>query len=162
MDESDLQKLPYLQAIIKETFRLYPAGAVLIPHESKEACNVGGFHVPIGTRLLVNVWAIQRDPKVGEQPLQFNPEWFLKSENEIDVKGQHFELIPFGSGRRMCPSMSLALCVVSYTLACLLHSFEWSVPPGNVIEMKEGFGLTMPKAVPLEAIIKPRLPLHLY
>ncbi|KAH9300195.1 hypothetical protein KI387_011778, partial [Taxus chinensis] len=125
IEESDLHKLKYLQAIVKETFRLYPAGAILIPHESTEACTVGGYHVPAETRLLVNVWAIQRDRAVWERPTEFDPERFLKSERDIDVKGQDFELIPFGSGRRMCPGMSLAMCVVSYTLARLLQSFEW-------------------------------------
>ncbi|GLJ40599.1 hypothetical protein SUGI_0838070 [Cryptomeria japonica] len=162
IDESDLPKLTYLQAIIKETFRLYPAAPLMIPHESMEACNVGGFDVPTGTRLLVNVWAIHRDPAVWERPTEFDPGRFLKSQTEIDVKGQHFELLPFGSGRRMCPGLNLGLTVVSYALARLLHSFEWSVPPGTTIDMREGLGLTMPKAIPLEAIIKPRLPLHLY
>ncbi|XP_057847449.2 cytochrome P450 CYP82D47 [Cryptomeria japonica] len=162
VEESDLPKLSYLQAIVKETLRLYPAAPLLVPHEAAEACTIGGFDVPAGTRLLVNAWAIHRDADVWSHPAEFDPERFLKGGKVIDVKGHDFELIPFSSGRRMCPGMSLALIVVQYTLARLLQSFEWCVPEGVVIDMAEGLGLTMPKAVPLEAIIKPRLPLHLY
>ncbi|GLJ12967.1 hypothetical protein SUGI_0201690 [Cryptomeria japonica] len=162
VEESDLDKLSFLQAIVKETFRLYPAAPLLVPHEAVEACSVGGYHVPAGTRLLVNAWAIHRDPTVWDRPMEFDPDRFLNSGKAIDVKGHNFELIPFGSGRRMCPGMSLALIVVHHTLARLLQSFDWFVPEGTVIDMAEGLGLTMPKDIPLEAIIKPRLPLHLY
>ncbi|KAH9300187.1 hypothetical protein KI387_011770 [Taxus chinensis] len=162
IEEADLNNLKYLQAIVKETLRLYPAAPLLVPHASIEACSVGGFHVPAGTRLLVNAWAIHRDPAVWERPTEFDPERFFKSAEDIDVKGQHFELIPFGSGRRMCPGMSLALTIVTHTLGRLLQSFEWSIPAGTTIDMREGFGLTMPKAVPLKAMIKPRIPLHFY
>ncbi|GLJ19643.1 hypothetical protein SUGI_0355780 [Cryptomeria japonica] len=162
MEESDIPKLKYLQAIVKETLRLYPAVPLLIPHKSTEACTVGGYLVPAGTQLLVNVWAIQRDAAVWERPTEFDPDRFLNRGKEIDVKGQDFELIPFGSGRRICPGMSLALIVVTCTLGRLLQSFEWSAPVGTVIDMAEGLGLSMPKLIPLEASIKPRLPLQLY
>ncbi|GLJ19652.1 hypothetical protein SUGI_0355940 [Cryptomeria japonica] len=162
MEESDLHKLKYLQAIVKETLRLYPPAPLLIPHESSEACTVGGYHVPAGTQLLVNVWAIQRDAAVWERPTEFDPERFLNSGKEIDVKGQDFELFPFGSGRRICPGMSLALIVVSHTLGRLLQSFEWFPPEGTEIDLTGGHGVTTHKSIPLEVIIKPRLPLHLY
>ncbi|GLJ27823.1 hypothetical protein SUGI_0546090 [Cryptomeria japonica] len=162
VEESDLHELSYLNAIVKETLRLYPAGPLLVPHEAAEACTIGGFHVAAGTRLLDNAWAIHRDADVWSSPTEFDPKRFLKGGKVIDVKGHDFELIPFGSGRRMCPGMSLAFVVVHNTLARLLQSFEWCVPEGTVIEMSEGLGLTMPKVVPLEATIKPRLPVHLY
>ncbi|GLJ27850.1 hypothetical protein SUGI_0546600 [Cryptomeria japonica] len=162
VEESDLLELTYLQAIVKEILRLYPGAPLVPPHEAAEACSIGGFHVAAGTRLLVNAWVIHRDPALWSCPTEFDPERFLNSGKAIDVKGHDFELIPFGSGRRMCPGMSLALVVVHYTLARLLQSFEWCVPEGVVIDMGEGLGLTMPKAIPLEAIVKPRLPLHLY
>ncbi|KAH9300627.1 hypothetical protein KI387_012210, partial [Taxus chinensis] len=149
IEEADMHELKYLQAIVKETFRLYPAAPLLVPHEAIEDCTIGGYHVSAGTQLIVNAWKIHRDPAVWDRPTVFDPERFLKSEKEIDVKGRNFELIPFGSGRRMCPGMSLALSVVTYTLGRLLHSFEWSVPEGAVIDMTEGLGLTMPKAIPL-------------
>ncbi|GLJ19479.1 hypothetical protein SUGI_0351730 [Cryptomeria japonica] len=160
--ESDVNRLKYLQAIVKETLRLYPTAPLLLPHESIEACKVGGYHFPAGTQLLVNVWAIQRDASVWERPTEFDPERFVNSGKEIDVKGQDFKLIPFGSGRRVCPGISLALIVVTYTLGRLLQSFEWFAPEGTVIDMAEGLGITMPKSIPLEVVIKPRLPLHFY
>lgn len=162
VEESDLPKLKYVEAILKETLRLYPAGAIIPPHESTKSCSVGGSRIPAGTRLIVNAWAIHRDPTIWERPTEFDPDRFLKVDKEIDVKGQHFELIPFGAGRRICLGMSLALRVVSYTLARLLQSFEWNGPEGTAIDMREGLGLTMPKAVPLEALIQPRLSPHLY
>ena len=162
LEESDVHKLKYLEAIVKETLRLYPAAPLLLPHESFEACTVGGYHVPAGTQLLVNAWAIHRDPALWERPTEFIPDRFVNGSKEMDVKGHDLELIPFGSGRRICPGMSLALIMVNHTLGRLLQSFEWFAPGGAKIDMREGLGLSMPKLVPLEAIIKPRLPLHLY
>nr|UTS77785.1 cytochrome P450 867E38 [Ginkgo biloba] len=160
VEESDLPKLEYVQAIVKETLRLYPPGPLLIAHEAMEPCTVGGYHIPVGTMVMVNVWAIHRDPSVWDKPLEFWPERFLLN-REIDVKGQHFEFIPFGSGRRGCPGINLALRVVQFALATLLHSFDWKSVEDD-IDMNEGIGVTMPKAVPLEAFPTPRLSLDLY
>eukprot|EP01018_Ginkgo_biloba_P017773 Gb_02188 [translate_table: standard] len=164
VEESDLPKLKYLQAIVKETFRLYPVAPLLVPHQSTAPCTVGGYHIPAGTHLVVNAWALHRDSSVWERPLEFVPERFLERE-EIDVKGKHFEMIPFGSGRRGCPGAALGLCIVQFSLARLIHSFQWSLPNGQSpqeLDMTEGRGLTMPRAIPLIALPKPRLPLHLY
>ncbi|KAJ0747754.1 putative cytochrome P450 [Helianthus annuus] len=102
VEESNMNNMVYLQAIIKETMRLYPAAPLSAPHESTEDCIVGGYTIPKGTRLLVNIWKIQHDPQIWTAPFEFRPERFLTSNKEIDVKGRHFELIPFGSGRRIC------------------------------------------------------------
>ncbi|KAF2324460.1 hypothetical protein GH714_014459 [Hevea brasiliensis] len=99
--ESDMKDLVYLQAIIKESFRLYPAAPLSVPHESIEDCSVGGYHIPAGTRLIVNVSKIHRDSRVWFNPSEFIPERFLTTHQDVDVKGQNFELLPFGSGRRM-------------------------------------------------------------
>ncbi|KAJ6722503.1 CYTOCHROME P450 FAMILY PROTEIN [Salix koriyanagi] len=128
--DSDVKNLVYLQAIIKETLRLYPAGPLLGPREAMEDCQVAGYHVPAGTRLIVNVWKIQRDPRVWTNPSAFLPERFLTSHADVDVRGQQFELIPFGSGRRSCPGVSFALQVLHLTLARLLHSFRFGHPNG--------------------------------
>lgn len=162
VEESDIRKLVYLQAIIKETLRLYPAGPLLGPREAQEDCNVAGYHVPAGTRLVVNIWKIQRDPRIYEDPSAFKPERFLTSHGSLDVRGQNFELIPFGSGRRSCPGISFALQVLHLTLARLLHSFEFATPSNEVVDMTESPGLTIPKATPLEVLITPRLPAQLY
>ncbi|XP_061370693.1 flavonoid-6-hydroxylase-like [Gastrolobium bilobum] len=160
--ESDLQKLEYLQAILKETLRLYPPGPLSVPHESMEDCIVGGYHVPAGTRLLTNISKIQRDPLLYVHPLEFRPERFLTTHKDIDVRGQHFELIPFGAGRRMCPGLSFALQTMQLTLATLLQGFDIATLDGGPVDMLERVGLTNIKASPLRVILTPRLSAHAY
>ncbi|XP_022861394.1 cytochrome P450 82C4-like [Olea europaea var. sylvestris] len=162
VDESDIKNLLYLQAIIKETLRLYPAGPLLGPREAMEDCTIAGYNVPAGTRLIVNVWKIQRDPTVWNNPSDFKPERFLTSHIDVDVKGQQFELIPFGSGRRSCPGASFALQVLHLTLARLLQAFDFATPMNQPVDMKESPGLTIPKATPLEVLLSPRLTAELY
>ncbi|KAM7280017.1 hypothetical protein ACFE04_007151 [Oxalis oulophora] len=162
VDESDIKNLVYLQAIIKETLRLYPAGPLLGPREAMDDCSIAGYEVPAGTRLIVNVWKIQRDPSVWDNPSEFQPERFLTSHVNVDVKGQQFELIPFGSGRRSCPGASFALQVLHLTLAHILHSFDLETPMGKPVDMTESPGLTIPKASPLDVHLTPRLPAELY
>ncbi|GAV87883.1 LOW QUALITY PROTEIN: p450 domain-containing protein, partial [Cephalotus follicularis] len=160
--ESDIKNLIYLQAIIKETIRLYPGAPLSLPHESMEDCTVSGYHVPAGTRLLVNLWKIQRDPRVWTDPCEFQPERFLTTYKNIDVRGQNFELIPFGAGRRMCPGISFALQVLQLTLASLLHGFEITTLSDEPVDMAERVGLTSLKATPLKVLLTPRLPTDLY
>ncbi|XP_057873228.1 cytochrome P450 81Q32 [Cryptomeria japonica] len=165
VEESDIPQLTYLQAIVKETMRLHPPAPMLMPHKSIEACTVGGYHIPAGTMLMVNAWVIHRDPKLWNKPLDFIPERFMEKGMEMDniqMKGNEFEMLPFGAGRRGCPGTTLAMCMVQTTLAILLQSFDWFVPDGKVLDMSEGVGLTTPRAVPLEVFIKPRLSHHLY
>jgi len=162
LEESDLPNLKYLEAIVKETLRLYPAGPLLLPHMAAAPCTVGGYYVPAGTELLLNAWGIHRDPAVWERPLEFEPERFLNSSSP-DLNGHDFKYIPFGYGRRACPGMWVALRMLLLTVGRLLQSFDWSIPDGiEGVDMNEGRALTLHKAVPLEAAIKPRLPQHLY
>ncbi|PON46896.1 Cytochrome P450, E-class, group I [Trema orientale] len=144
VDESDLAKLPYLNCIIKETLRLYPAGP-LLPHESSEECTVHGFRVPGGTMLLVNLWAIQQDPNIWDEPTKFKPERF----KEGGLR-DGFKLMPFGSGRRGCPGEGLAMRMIGLTLASLLQCFDWEIS-GEKIDMTEKLGITLSKAQPLQA-----------
>lgn len=162
--ETDIKNLVYLQAVIKETLRLYPAGGPLLgPREAMEDCTVSGYHVKAGTRLIVNVWKIQRDEKVWIDASEFKPERFMGEEHEhVDLRGQQFVLIPFGSGRRSCPGATLAIQVLHLTLARLVHSFDLGLPGGLPIDMTESPGLTMPKKKPLQALLTPRLPSELY
>ncbi|XP_010547839.2 PREDICTED: cytochrome P450 82C4-like [Tarenaya hassleriana] len=163
VEDSDIENLVYLQAIIKETLRLYPAGPLLGPREAMEDCTVAGYQVAAGTRLIVNVWKIQRDPKVWRNPEEFRPERFLTGkETEYDVRGQNFELMPFGSGRRSCPGASLALQVLHLSLARVLHSFDLLTVSDSEVDMRESPGLTIPKATPLEVLLTPRLEQELY
>ncbi|CAK9205347.1 unnamed protein product [Sphagnum jensenii] len=162
--ETDLPNLPYLQAVTKEVFRLHPTTPLGIPHESMEATTVLGFKFPNKTRLFLNLYAIQRDPMVWERPLEFDPERFIKNP-EIDVRGKHLQLMPFGTGRRVCPGASLAVLFVQMGLARLTHSFDFTLPQGEdptKLDMTETFGLSTPRLHPLCVHPKPRLPKHLY
>ena len=160
--ESDIKQLLYLQAIVKETLRLYPAGPLSVPREAMEDCTVAGFHVRARTRLFVNLWKLHRDPSIWSNPLEFQPERFLTEHAHLDVRGQNFEFIPFGSGRRSCPGISFALQVVQLTLARLLHGFNLERVSEELVDMSESPGMTIPKATPLEVILLPRLPSMLY
>ncbi|TQD88813.1 hypothetical protein C1H46_025631 [Malus baccata] len=121
---------------------------------SSEFCTIGGYDIPAKTRLFVNVWAINRDPNHWEKPLEFEPERFVTEEgsgkSQLDVRGQHFHLLPFGSGRRGCPGTSLAMQVVQTTLAAMVQCFEWKVE--GTVDMEEAAGLTLPRAHPLVCV----------
>nr|AHI15951.1 flavonoid 3',5'-hydroxylase [Pohlia nutans] len=166
LQESDLHKLPYLHAIVKESFRLHPAAPLLLPRESAQASQAFGYNFPAKTRVLVNVWAIGRDPGIWHEPLVFNPDRFLKKDlMHVDVRGQHFELLAFGAGRRVCPAVSMGVLVVQFIVARLLHSFQWKLPDHTKpedLDMTELFGLTLPRAAPLHCVATPRLSPHLY
>eukprot|EP00268_Persea_americana_P039250 TRINITY_DN3886_c0_g1_i1.p1 TRINITY_DN3886_c0_g1~~TRINITY_DN3886_c0_g1_i1.p1 ORF type:complete len:512 (-),score=74.31 TRINITY_DN3886_c0_g1_i1:412-1947(-) len=153
VDESDFDQLPYLHCIIDETLRLYPAAPLLLPHESSEECTLGGLHVPRGTMLLVNVWAIHRDPELWPDPTSFKPERFEGVGK--DKEGLDFKFLSFGYGRRSCPGMGMAKKVVGLALGALIQCFEWERVGEEKVDMMDGGGLTMPKAQPLEAIYRP-------
>ena len=153
VEESDLESLEYLNMVVKETLRLHPVVPLLIPHESIEDCTVDGFHIPQKSRVIVNVWAIGRDPNAWTDADKFLPERFMES--DIDFRGQHFQFIPFGSGRRGCPGMQLGLTVVRLVLAQLVHCFDWELPDNMLpseLDMTEEFGITLPRAKHLVAI----------
>ncbi|MFQ6642105.1 hypothetical protein Gotur_017320 [Gossypium turneri] len=160
--ESDTKNLMYLQSIIKETLRLYPPAPLSATHEAIEDCTVDGYDVSPGTWLIFNLHKIHRDPHIWTDPSEFRPERFMTTHKDFDVRGQNFELIPFGSGRRMCPGISFALQVLQLTLANVLHWFEFETPSGEAVDMHEAPGLTSPKATPLEVYISPRLPASVY
>ncbi|PPD74325.1 hypothetical protein GOBAR_DD28751 [Gossypium barbadense] len=128
VEESDIANLVYLQAIIKETMRLYPAAPVSVVREAMDNYTVANFHIPAGTQLLLNLWKLHRDPRIWHKPLDFLPERFLSDHANIDVRGQNFELIPFGAGRRICPGITFAFHFQHLALAQLLHGLngEWS------------------------------------
>ncbi|KAK9170150.1 hypothetical protein Syun_002290 [Stephania yunnanensis] len=151
VEETDIPNLPYLQAIVKETLRLHPT-APLTMRESNKDCNIGGYHIPAKTRLFVNIWAIGRDPKHWENPLEFNPNRFIGSGlSKLDMRGQHFQFIPFGSGRRGCPGTTLALQTVQTALATVIQCFDLKIGDGEntKVDMTEAAGLTLPRAHPL-------------
>ncbi|KAK8596778.1 hypothetical protein V6N12_065257 [Hibiscus sabdariffa] len=162
VQESDISKLVYIQAIVKETLRMYPPAPLSAPRELSESCSIGGYEIPKGTRLIVNLHKIQRDPNAWPEPSEFMPERFLTTHKHIDVRGQHFELMPFGSGRRSCPGTSFALQMLHLTLSNFLHAFEFSRPGNGLVDLTGTVGLTDMKSTPLEALVSPRLAPQLY
>ncbi|XP_031404046.1 xanthotoxin 5-hydroxylase CYP82C4-like [Punica granatum] len=157
VDDSDIPKLPYLQAVVKETTRRYPAGPLLSPREATEDCTVAGYYIPKGTQIMVNAWKLQHDPRVWKEPFEFHPERFLTDHAHVDLKGQNYELLPFSSGRRSCPGMWLGTRLVQLSLARLLHGFELVNPTNKPIDMAEVPSLSLAKATPVEIILIPRL-----
>ncbi|KAL6657926.1 hypothetical protein ACP70R_005706 [Stipagrostis hirtigluma subsp. patula] len=136
---------------------------LLSPRMCHDDVSVGGYDIPAGTCVAVNAWAIGRDPAEWDSPGEFRPERFIDS--GVDVKGQDFKLLPFGSARRMCPGIGLGLKLVHVTLANLLHAFAWRLPDGGAaagLNMEEELRFTMPRKVPLEATAEPKLPARLY
>ncbi|PON48515.1 Cytochrome P450, E-class, group I [Trema orientale] len=163
VEERDIPNLPYIDSIVKETMRKHPVAVLLAPHLALEDCHVSGYDIRRGTPVFINTWSIGRDPSVWDQPEEFRPERFL--EKAVDVKGQSFELLPFGSGRRMCPGYSLGLKMIRSSLANLLHGFTWKLPDTMRAEnlgMEEVYGLATVRKFPLVAVMEPRLPVHLY
>nr|QWK52285.1 cytochrome P450 81G1-2 [Isatis tinctoria] len=147
MEESDTGTCTYLNSVISETLRLYPPTPLLIPHASSDSCKVGGYDIPRDTWLFVNAWAIQRDPNVWDEPEAFKPERF-------ESKTLIGKFVPFGMGRRVCPGMGLAQVVLGLALGSLIQCFDWERDGNVAIDMSEGKGITMPKAVRLVAKCK--------
>lgn len=158
--ETDIPKLTYLQATVKEVFRLHPSVPLIIPRRTNEACEVAGYHLPKHCVVYVNVWGIARDATVWEDPYEFKPERFIGS--SIDVKGQDFSLLPFGSGRRSCVGWPLAHRMVHFYLASLLHAYEWDCSFEILNDLNERVGLTIQKDKSLLGIPKPRLAESIY
>lgn len=144
VDESRLGELKYIQAVIKETMRFRPSAPLLLPRESTDRCEINGYEIPAKTRVIVNAFAIGRDPNHWEDPDTFKPERFLDS--DIDYQGKNYAYIPFGAGRRICPGISFALPNMELPIAQLLYHFDW-VLPGSMkpedLDLSEIFGLTV-------------------
>ncbi|KAJ0974855.1 hypothetical protein J5N97_016820 [Dioscorea zingiberensis] len=157
VEESDLQQLQYLKLVINETLRLHPPGPLLAPRECREECNVQGYKIPVGTMVIVNAWAIMRDPKLWENPDDFIPERF--DGVAMNYRGQHFQFIPFGAGRRMCPGMQLGIAIVEITIANVLYHFNWELPAGTDMDMTESMPLALRKKSPLILKATPRMAL---
>ncbi|XP_057462489.1 cytochrome P450 76T24-like [Actinidia eriantha] len=154
LQEQHITQLPYLEAVIKETMRLHPTAPLLLPHRAETDVEVCGYTIPKHTQVLVNFWSVAHDPAYWpDGPGQFVPERFVGS--EVDFRGRDMRFIPFGAGRRMCPGLGLGVRMVNLLLANLVHHFDWKLPDGLVpeeMDMKDKFGITLQKAVPLVVI----------
>ncbi|KAG4215773.1 hypothetical protein ERO13_A01G197300v2 [Gossypium hirsutum] len=163
MSETDFSNLPYLQSVAKEALRLHPPTPLMLPHRANANVKIGGYDIPKGSNVHVNVWAIAHDPVVWKDPESFRPERFL--EEDVDMKGHDFRLLPFGAGRRVCPGAQLGTNLVTSMLGHLLHHFCWTPPEAmkdEEIDMLENPGLVAYMRTPLQAMATPRLPSHLY
>lgn len=158
-DESDVGRLPYLRAVVMESMRLHPPSPMLVPHLAMaDGAEVGGFTVPAGTKVIINLWAIMRDPASWAEPEAFVPERFVGS-SDADFRGtDRLEFMPFGAGRRACPGAPMAMRVVTLLLASMLHAFEWRLPegmkPGDV-DVRDWFGTSLNMVTPLKAVPVP-------
>uniref|UniRef100_A0ACD5XXG0 Uncharacterized protein n=1 Tax=Avena sativa TaxID=4498 RepID=A0ACD5XXG0_AVESA len=163
VEESHLPHLHYLRMVIKETLRLHPPLPLLVPHSPSATSTVGGYSVPEGSRVFINVWAIHRNPLVWNEPVEFNPERFAAGKEGDGGKkwdftsGKQFDYMPFGSGRRICAGIAMADKMTAYSLAMLLQAFDWKLPEGTQLDLADKFGIVMKKATPLVTIPTPRL-----
>lgn len=152
----DYEKMPYLKAVIKETLRIHPPIPLLVPREARNDVNIMGYDIVAKTMVIVNAWAIGREPTIWDEPDEFRPERFLNS--SVDIRGHDFQLIPFGAGRRSCPAISFAMVTNELALANLLHKFDWELPngmKGEYLDMTETTGLTIHKKEHLLAVAIP-------
>ncbi|KAL1195938.1 Cytochrome P450 71B7 [Cardamine amara subsp. amara] len=151
--EDDLTKLHYFKLVVKETFRLHPAAPLLLPRETMSQVKIQGYDIPAKTQMIINIYSIARDPKLWTNPDEFNPERFL--DNVIDYKGLNFELLPFGSGRRICPGMMMGITNVELGLLNLLYFFDWGLPEGKTmkdIDLEETGSIIISKKTTLELV----------
>ncbi|XP_047946304.1 ferruginol synthase-like [Salvia hispanica] len=149
--EADVASLPYLQAVIKESFRYHPPGNLAVTRMSEADQEVNGYMIPKGTQIIFNTWAMAKDPTIWTDPESFEPERFL--DNKLDFKGQHFQLIPFGAGRRICPGIPLVTRIVQTTTAVLVHNFDWKLEKDkdHPDHKQDNFALNLRKPTPLRA-----------
>ncbi|KAL1568056.1 trans-cinnamate 4-monooxygenase [Salvia divinorum] len=129
--EPDTAKLPYLQAVIKETLRLRMPVPLLVPHMNLQDAKLGGFHIPAESKVLVNAWWLANNPDHWKKPEEFRPERFLEEEAGVEANGNDYRFLPFGVGRRSCPGVLLALPILGITIGRLVQNFELLAPPGQ-------------------------------
>ncbi|KAF9604138.1 hypothetical protein IFM89_002813 [Coptis chinensis] len=161
VNDLDVLKLDHLKAIIKESMRICLVGP-LLERVTVEDCEIGGYHLKTGSRVIVNIWKMQHDPNLWPDPFEFRPERFLTTNANVELRGQHYELLPFGAGSRICPGITFALELIQLTLARLIHGFELGTPMDADVDMTETSSVTNYRATPLEILLTPRLDPKLY
>ncbi|KAJ0253348.1 Bifunctional dihydrocamalexate synthase/camalexin synthase [Hirschfeldia incana] len=149
----DLNHLHYFKLVVKETFRLHPAAPLLLPRETMSQVKIQGYDIPKKSQMMINIYSIARDPKLWTNPDEFNPDRFLDS--SVDYRGLNFELLPFGSGRRICPGMNMGIATVELGLLNLLYFFNWGLPEGKTvkdIDLEETGSIIISKKTTLELV----------
>ncbi|CAN1809182.1 Desmethyl-deoxy-podophyllotoxin synthase [Linum perenne] len=163
VDHDDLGQLHYLKLVIKETLRLHPPGPLLPPRQAREDTMVNGYQIPEKTRIIINAWAIARDHPNWVEPEKFVPERFMLDDNGSSdyTKGLDFSMIPFGSGRRMCPGVQYGMTILSLCLANLVYCFDWELLRGVTtqnLDMSEDFGIVVRRKNQLVLMVVPYQP----
>ncbi|XP_042008274.1 salviol synthase-like [Salvia splendens] len=160
VDEARITQLKYLKSVVKEALRIHPPLPLLLPRKCGQACEIDGYEIPADTKIIINAWAVNRDPKYWKNAECFEPERFMDS--LVDYKGNNFEYIPFGAGRRMCPGMTFGLANVELPLAMLLYHFDWKLGGGmkpQEMDMADGVGVTSRRIKDLCVVPSIRRPL---
>ncbi|GJR45506.1 cytochrome P450 71A4-like protein [Tanacetum coccineum] len=155
--EDDIVNMHYLKAVLKETLRLHTPLPILVPHESTQDVNLMGYDIPQGTQVIINAWAIARDPLLWDEPDKFKPERFLNS--SVDFKGFDFELLPFGAGRRVCPGIEFTATINELVLANIVYKYDLALPNNGrpeELDMNEIVGIIVQKKSPLLVVPTPR------
>ena len=155
IEMNDINKMEYLNCVIKENLRLHPPFPLLVPRETTKNIEMGGYHIPAKTRVFINAWAIQRDPRLWDRPEEFIPERFQN--NSVDFKGQDLQFVPFGIGRRGCPGVSFGVASTEFVITNLLYWFDWKLPEDGALgkknmDMSEVNGLTVHKKFALHLV----------
>lgn len=128
VEEPDIKQLVHLQAILKETFRLYPAGPLSILREALEDTTVAGYHVSKGTQTMVNIWKLHREPGTWTDPDEFEPERVLTTHAGVDLKCLQFVLISFSTGKRSCPGIATGMQTILLTVVRFLQGLNLVTP----------------------------------
>ncbi|XP_050374670.1 cytochrome P450 78A7-like [Argentina anserina] len=159
--DADVARLPYLQAVVKETLRVHPPGPLLswARLSTSDVQLSNGMVIPAGTTAMVNMWAIGQHPGVwGEEAHVFRPERFVESEGgaDVDVRGRDLRLAPFGAGRRVCPGKNLGLVTASLWVAKLVQEFKWGEDEGHPVDLIEVLKLSCEMKHELHGVAVPR------
>nr|GMD21142.1 isoleucine N-monooxygenase 2-like [Ipomoea batatas]GME04418.1 isoleucine N-monooxygenase 2-like [Ipomoea batatas] len=162
VQESDLPRLNYLNACLKEAFRIHPLSAFVPPHLCSSDTTLSNYFIPKGSHVMISRHGLGRNPRIWEEPLKFKPERHLKNDgSEVSLADPEVKILSFSAGRRGCPGVQLGSLVSGMLLGRLLQGFEWSVPFGGRVDLKESKDSIL-LANPLSALAKPRLPHHIY
>ncbi|KAK2984691.1 hypothetical protein RJ640_014028 [Escallonia rubra] len=156
--EEDVERMPYLKAVVLEGLRRHPPGHFVLPHTVTEEVELGGYVVPKGVQVNFTVAEMGWDPEVWEDPMSFRPERFMSGGKEgFDVTGnKEIKMMPFGAGRRICPAWNLALLHLGYYVANLVWYFEWTAVDGDEVDLSEKLEFTVVMKHPLQAHVSPR------
>lgn len=160
VDEKDIEKMPYLNAVTKELLRKHPPTYFVLSHAVTEPSKLAGYDIPLGTTVEFFTPPIGNDPKMWSDPEKFNPDRFITGGEDADITGvTGVRMMPFSVGRRICPGASMATIHLNLMIARLVQEFEWSAYPedDSKVDFSEKLEFTVVMKNPLRARIKPRV-----